>query len=486
MRKIAKGLFWGCMTAVLLAAGLRFLTNLTEPRDAYYKNKEFVEDCERYEVLFFGNSHMADAVFPMELWHDYGMISYNLAGFGLSIPSSYWVMKNALDLSNPELIVLDCYTVSLDVKDDEDAHRKGMLHGQIDHLPLNANKIRMVCDLMEKPEDRLQFIWKFAAYHDRWWDLEQEDFEESINIQKGAKLAVDVKPPREMAAKPKQAAELESVGVEYLRRTIAECQSREIEILLTYLPFPASEENWQEALCVERIAQEYGVPCINFLDLSVADLEIDCADENSHLNGSGGRKVTDYIGQYIKEHYKVDDHRGEETYRDWEEDYGRYTDYKRDTIRDLESLDKWLMMLADPAFSGCIYVDGESRMWDYEQYVKQVQNLAPGFAFPSLEKAAGQGEDYFLLIDNKNGVMIDYCGADGGETDTSFGRVVYLEKEDGQKALYLGDSEENLLIDPNADGKCLTVQGVVIDNRNGAVVSRAEFGETFRINKTVE
>ena len=485
MKKRAKGFFWGCMTVVFLAAGLWFLTKLMEPENDYSKNEEFIEDSNKYEVLFFGNSHMLDAVFPLELWHDYGMISYNLAGSGLAIPSTYWVMKNALDISNPRLIVLDCYTVSLDVKDDEDERRKAMLHQQMDYLPLNVNKLRMINDLVEKPEDKLEFAWDFTLYHERWQRLEQEDFERSLNIQKGAKIALDVKPPREMAERPRQTTELESVGVEYLRRTIEECQSREIEILLTYLPFPASEENWQEALCVERIAQEYGVACVNFLDMSVVDLEVDCSDENSHLNGSGGRKVTNYIGQYIKEHYDIADHSGEEAYRDWDEDYGRYTDYKVDTIRELESLNKWLMMLVDPAFDCCLYVNAGSRMLDYEQYVNQVRNLAPGYAFPSLEEAIEQEEDYFLLVDNKNGVIVEYCGEDGGEIETSFGRMVYTEKEDGQKALYIGDSEESLLIDSGENGEELTVQVLAIDNRNSAIVGKAEFGEMFKVNRSV-
>lgn len=485
MRKRAKGFFWGYMTVALLAAGLWFLTKLMESGNAYSKNEEFIEDSKSYEVLFLGNSHMLDAVFPLELWHDYGMVSYNLAGSGLSIPSTYWVMKNALDISEPKLIVLDCYTVSLDVKDDEDEHRKGMLHQQMDYMPLNANKLRMINDLVEKPEDKLEFIWNFTIYHERWCDLEQADFERSLNIQKGAKIALDVKLPREMAERPKQTTELESVGVEYLRRMIEECQSRKIEILLTYLPFPASEENWQEALCVERIAQEYGITCVNFLDMSVVDLEVDCSDENSHLNGSGGRKVTNYIGQYIKEHYNIIDHRSEEVYRDWDEDYGRYTDYKVDTMRELESLNKWLMMLADPAFSCCIYVDGKSQMWNYEQYVSQVRNLAPGYAFPALEEVIEKEEDYFLLVDNKNGVIVEYCGDDGGEIETSFGRMVYREKEDGLKALYLGDSGESLLINPDANGEELTVQVFAIDNRNGAIVGKAEFGEMFIVNRSV-
>ena len=168
-----------------------------------------------------------------------------------------------------------------------------MLHNEVDYLPLNANKVRMICDLVEEPEDRLEFFWNFIAFHDRWWHLDQSDFEQEINIQKGAEIAFNAVPPSEIAQRPENPVAIESVGVEYLRQIIEECQSRNIEILLTYLPFPASEERWQEALYVERLAEEYGVAYINFLDMQVADLEVDCSDENSHLKNIMRSPITE-------------------------------------------------------------------------------------------------------------------------------------------------------------------------------------------------
>ena len=255
MGKRAKGLFWGGVAVFLFAAGIRFLTKLSDPGYAYSKNRDFIEHSDSYDVLFFGNSHMANGVFPMELWNDYGIVSYNLAGFGLPMPAIYWVMKNALDESEPALVIIDCYNLA----SEEKAGRKEMLHAQTDHLPLSFHKIQMINDLIQEPGERLEFIWNFAAYHDRWWDLDQADFEGKVNVQKGAEIAFDVVSPNKMAQRPEKTVEVDSVGVEYLRRMIEECQNRNIEVMLTYLPFPASEEDWEEALYVEDIAREYEV-----------------------------------------------------------------------------------------------------------------------------------------------------------------------------------------------------------------------------------
>lgn len=476
MKKKAIKFFWVCAAAIFFAAGIRFLTKLTDPGYAYNKNKEFVENSEEYDVLFFGNSHMANAVYPMELWHDHGIAAYNLAGFGNAIPATYWFMENVLDTSDPELIVVDCNGLG----GGEKVPRKGMLHAQIDHLPLTANKLRMICDLMDDPRDRMEFIWDFTAYHDRWWDLDQADFEKESNIEKGAQIAVDVAVPREMAKRPEETTAFDSVGVTYLRRMIEECQGRDIEILLTYLPFPASEEEWQEALYAKQLAKEYGVSCINFLDLQVVDLAVDCSDADSHLNGSGGRKVTDYLGAYIEEHYEIADRRGGEDYAGWEEDYRRYTDYKLETLRSLETLDKYLMMLADPAFDCCVYVNGEAGVWQKNEMHMPLTDNISGKNAKRLEEACASGEDYFLVVDHKKGQVFESVGAEGLQIESSFGNVRYEAGEDGERRLFLQDGEENYLpVTPQ--GGMPAVQILVIDRESGSIADGKRFDNKLSV-----
>lgn len=440
MKRRAKAIAWGCVGILVFLLGICFLTNLTDPKLSYARNKEFIENGEGYDVLFLGNSHMANGVYPMELWHERGITSYNLAGFGYPIPSTYWVMENALDTASPELIVIDCNNVRSEGK----PARREMLHGQVDYLPLSLNKVRMICDVVEEPEDRLEFLWDFTVYHDRWWDLDQADFEPVINVQKGAEIAFDVVAPAEMSKKPEGSVDIESVGAAYLRRIIEECQSRNIDILLTYLPFPASEEEWQEALYVEQLAQEYGVSYINFLDLEVVDLEVDCSDKDSHLNGSGGRKVTSYIGRYIEAHYEIADHRAEEDYAGWNDDYRRYTEYKLGIMENLESLDKYLMMCADPAFDYSIYVNGKDNIWKQNRlYLPLLDNISSG-RVKCLEQAAASESDYLMIVKKEEtGGCQEFQGEEARmmamhyfpemtEDDSAAVQILVMDGEDGR------------------------------------------------------
>lgn len=476
MKKRAITIFWAGMTVFLFAAGLWFMTKLLNPGQAYTKNKEFLEDGELYDILFLGNSHMTNAVYPMELWHDYGMASYNLAGYGDQIPTTYWMLENALEYSDPGLVVVDCGSLRSEIK----VKKKELLHAQIDCLPLNQEKWRMLGDLIEDPKERLEFVWDFAVYHDRWEELGQTDFEKEMNVEKGAKIEADVAKPLGLAPRPAQTALFTSTGTEYLRRIIEECQSRDIELLLVYLPYSASEEEWQEALCAEQMAKEYGVPYLNFLDLSVVDLSIDSYDPHEHLNGSGGRKVTAYLGAYLDQHYELADHRGEAAYSGWDEDYRRYTDYKLQLASSLEALDKYLMMLADPAFDCCVYINGEANVWGLEEtYLPLVANLSGGRA-ERLEEASASGEDYFLVLDRQKGQLYECVGEESLQMECSFGQARYEAGEDGARTLYLQDGEENYLHVTPQGGEA-AVQIVVIDRETGNIVDSKRFDSRLAI-----
>ena len=59
---------------------------VVERKDSRYKYEPFFEQEENFDVLFLGTSHVMDGVFPMELWNDYGIVSYNLGGNGNYLP----------------------------------------------------------------------------------------------------------------------------------------------------------------------------------------------------------------------------------------------------------------------------------------------------------------------------------------------------------------------------------------------------------------
>jgi hypothetical protein len=453
----------------VLALILWRLSLLTENKLSYTKTAEFVETGNEYDVLFFGTSHMTMSIYPMELWKDYGITSYNLGGNGCPLATSYWVMMNALDYSAPQLAVIDCYTLQRDAKVPKES---GYLHEFLDALPLSKNKYRAVCDLYDDNADRMEYLWDFSTYHYRWSELKKDDLRPQYGVDKGADYTDVVAVPNKVEqVDTQQVPEITSVGAAYLEKMIEECQKRNIQVLLTYMPYPAPENDQMAAGYVKTIAAKYGVDYINFLETDVIDYAVDCYDENSHLNASGARKVTQYLGDYIQAEYDIPDHRGASQYAAWDEDYAEYMAYKAEKLQEKESLKNYLMLLADKNFSCCIYVKKNSTIWDNdERYEKLFYNLMFGDSPEGLSTAVEQGETYFVAVDNDAGNVTECVGEGTLEETASFGKIAYSAGNNGI-SLYVGEDETNYL----EGDEVPDVQILVFDNTNGNLIDVAQF-----------
>jgi hypothetical protein len=271
-----------------------FASRAVERKASWIKYDPLFKRSEEIDVLFVGDSHMINGVYPMELWHDYGIAAYNLACIGNTLPVSYWTMINALDVVTPKLVVIEINDVEFQHKltgSSSDAHTA------LDGLPMTANKIRAIEDLMDDPwvtddngtpytELKWEYYFKLGKYHTRWSETGLHEMAYQTNRQKGAEMAVAVAEPRGYdIIDENQCADESGWGYAYLRRMIEECQRRGMDVMLVHLPYPPTEEDQMAANAVYWIADEYGIDFVDFVALDqVVDYATDCFDSFSHLN----------------------------------------------------------------------------------------------------------------------------------------------------------------------------------------------------------
>lgn len=451
-----------CMAVFcLIAVSLGFLSGITERKDSEFKYRPFFEQEQDFDVLFLGSSHVINGIYPMELWRDYGVISYNFGGHDNTLPTSYWVMKNALDYTSPKLVVIDCFDLSNDMKTSE---MFSQVHISLDAFPLSRTKCSAVLDLMDDPalkeyeaagvvsdtqeRTKMSLLWEFSVYHSRWNEISATSFEPGSSREKGAESRIAVSMPMEIPYVPlEQKLEEDTVGISYLRRMIEECQACGIEVLLVYLPFPAVEGSQMEAHRVCDIAEEYGVNYINFLDMDLVDYRTDCYDRNSHLNPSGARKVTNYLGEYISSHYDIEDRRGQEAYSGWNSDYDDYKALKAENLKKQTELDVYLMLLADKDYHVLIDIQDHD-IWKNEYYALLLENLG-------IEASrVSDGTDCIFV--QEGGRHVDYledralCGIEGGQNDDMDICVTVLDKDSMETVDWAGftfQSKDNVTDD---------------------------------------
>lgn len=483
--------------AAVFTAGLCLivckLSDIMELKNSRQMYSDFYETEENFDVLFLGTSHVSNGILPLELWNDYGIASYNMSGHGNQLATTYWVLKNALDYTEPKLVFVDCSYLGEDAKTS--LVSMNQTHIALDSIPFSINKIKMVNDLFDNAEDKAEFLSDFIIYHGRWSELTKDDFDWTKLSFKGAAPGYEVAVPQVVEkVDEEQKSDPNVNGVVYLRKIIEECQEDGIDVVLTYLPFPAAADKQKESHLANDIAKEYDIPYINFLTMDVTDMDTDCQDPDSHLNISGARKVTDYLGSYIMDNYDIQDHRQDAEYAAWNDEYDNYSLSMTEYLKAQTELKNELMLLANENISTCVYVNGNSPVLADSQTLELIQNvvyfntdIAGKNNMAKRKKtvpdsmndekseclvsgAAANGMDYFLITDSSSGLVWQSCGNEELiRINTGFGEVNYTRDNDGSPVLIINkENSEDMGNYLTGAGQC-NAQIIIIDNITGNI-----------------
>jgi hypothetical protein len=452
-----------------------------ERKSSDFKYVDFFEQDEDFDVLFMGTSHVINDIFPMELWNDYGIVSYNFGGHANQIATTYWVMENALDYTTPKVVVIDCLLLECDIKCSNNFSN---LHLSLDAFPTTPTKIRAIIDLLNdpvleenlangtttsgsEPRTKIGLLWDYSIYHTRWSELTQDDFEPSASYEKGAESRIALARNELNLIDKSKKIDGGTTGERYLRKMIEECQSKGIEVLLTYLPFPAAEKQQMVANYCAGIASEYGINYIDFLDLDVIDYKTDLYDADSHLNPSGARKITDYLGNYLMENYDLSDQRNNEAYSGWYTDYKEYTGLKNWNITQQNDLEVYLMLLSNDDVDITIDIRNK-RIFNNDGILELLNNLGVDVS------AINENTDFIII---KNGgeqsVTLDNFRTNNCILNTAIGKVQITYDETNEYYSLLLDDIEYLKSSNEENEDEIDMQICV--RRNGEVIDNVTF-----------
>lgn len=341
----------------LVLSGVAFWSNALRMNDGYYKNTPFIREDRQYDVLFFGTSHVVNSVFPMQLWRDYGIASYNLAIHGGSIASSYWMLETALDYQKPKVAVMDVLLTKSNYMQTD----LPMAHAAMDPFPLSMTKLRAIWDIYDSPKDRAELLFPLDVFHNRWKDLDTEMLkrgfgESKVSPEKGGESRVRVYPLEEpLVVDASDAADEWTEGLRYLEKFILLCQQEGIAPVITYLPYrgagDAEEQRYSNAAI--RLAQSLGAETIDLQHSDLIDDDTDWYDDGGHTNPLGAKKITGALGEYLTAAHDLPDHRDSE---DWAADYEAYYAYQADHLQKTEDLWSTLALLSVEDFTAAVEI----------------------------------------------------------------------------------------------------------------------------------
>lgn len=309
-----------------LCACLFVADRVTRRDDGARKYGPFFEekDEQAYDVLFFGTSHMLNAVFPMELWRDYGITSYNMANNSECLDVTEWVLRMAFAYHKPKVAVIDVFYIDRQV---DEAWAYGFRHLFLDEIPLSPLKVKAVTSTLPKSE-WMEFLVPFSLYHSRWEEMLTGTTERQVDTEPcmmGAELRIGRSWPGSYERTQEMNTE-ELPGTQALRNIAQICRENGVEPVFVCVPSASPAQLQMNTNGVRLLAEELDVPFVQMMDVEgLVDFSTDMYDGENHLNPDGGSKVTAYMGQWLTEHYPLVDKRSDSRYTAW---YARLTEYQ--------------------------------------------------------------------------------------------------------------------------------------------------------------
>ena len=422
---------------------------------------------KKYDAYLIGPSTIMDGVYPLDLWKETGILAFNLGSGAQSICMSYYLAREAIEKDHPRLIVLDCGRAFL----DEKTMAEVFLHYLTDTMPFfSRQRIHMIADIAGESTWQ-NYVFPLNAYHTRWKEaIDRTEFSADVkNDTYGAKI--EGNHTEQPLYEYHEVNEDDAIGATsriYLDKIVELCRTNETDLLLITLPFPAhrpdiSQEEFDlrrnAAYALEGYAADQGVEYLNLLDSSEL-LGIDYTKDSydgEHLSYTGARKLTSYLGTFIKEHFDVPDRRTDQKYAFVEKDYEKYQ-----------------------AIVGKRLISGALLSEDYFMFFEKVLEM--------------KRDDYLVIIAVKD-IIGDYVSDEmaawmqslGLEKNLQgYGWNAYIAVVDGGEVLYeeLEETEDLPLLytDKTATGHTISVVSkpfacgnevrIIIDDRDYAVNSR--------------
>ena len=145
-RAAGAAVFLSILTAMVLR--LDSALKLVQEYNLCGRYYEYPDDT--FDVTFLGSSFPLNAIYPMELYRDFGIASYNLATGNQSIEASYYLARESIEKDHPALIVMDCNMAWT----GQETMKTEYIHFITDTMPyLSKNRLEMIRNLAAEGED---------------------------------------------------------------------------------------------------------------------------------------------------------------------------------------------------------------------------------------------------------------------------------------------------------------------------------------------
>ncbi len=269
------------------------------------------------DVCITGSSQVMSGVASPELYKEYGITAYSLGTCSQPVVGAYYQFKEFLERQNPKVLIYEPSGLFY-----EKGNKGSLAKAFFELKNTSKNKFDGVKEITDGDfEEMLGYYWGMYRYHDRWNELSKPDYvfphksyEKSYlgyavnqGIYKNNHTRDDY-----IVSYTQNKIELpEAEYVTYLKKMKELCDERGIKMLMVKIP----REDWTsgEYSTIVDVAADLGIEYVDMNTSKIFDTlslhPVNDILDYKHLNYKGAKKVTDYIGEYLKDNFILEDHR---------------------------------------------------------------------------------------------------------------------------------------------------------------------------------
>ena len=170
--------------------------------------------------------------------------------------------------------------------------------------------------------------------HNRWKNMiqnavsDEKCYVDKKDPLKGFDYRTRVKPykGKQWMHNTKESKTMHKINKTYLEKITNLCKEKGSQLVLYNAPAP---KNWtyEKHNAMEKYAKKNGLTYID-MNLKVDEIGIDWSkdswDNGDHLNFSGCKKTTAYIGDWLNSNCSLEDRRGDNLYDSWNDNWYNY------------------------------------------------------------------------------------------------------------------------------------------------------------------
>lgn len=253
------------------------------------------EEPDTVDVIALGDSLIYSSINPLKIWNDYGFTVYDCAEPAYFMKDAYHHLKVSIESQNPKIVLMEA----------------NMLFRDVRNYPW-YNKL----------ERKIEKYIPIEKYHNNWKKLFLKKINNNTN--KGYKFIDKVVPSTnyDHMKYSTEVREIPKLNMKYFKKIVELCEEYQVKFVLISTPSQTSY-NYPRRNAAEKVAKEMN---FEYIDLNLGNpLNIDWTketkDKGGHLNYLGAKKVSAYLGEYLYNLNMLDDHRGDEAYKAWDEAY---------------------------------------------------------------------------------------------------------------------------------------------------------------------